>query len=143
MNSKLNVKQWLIATAATFVVFSILAFFVQRAVWVHWTPDQGLPQPENLTMLRLWMYLSRALFCAIFVYIFSLGYQGKPGIGEGFRFGLWVGLLTNLPGVFSSMVITTSSLDFLLARAAVGLVQAILGGLIVGLIYKGQKVATT
>jgi uncharacterized membrane protein YraQ (UPF0718 family) len=142
MNSKFNVKQWLIATGATFVVFSILAFFVQRAVWVHWIPDQSLPQPENIGTLRVWMYLSRALFCAIFVYVFSLGYQGKPGIGEGLRFGLWIGLLTNLPGVFSSMVVTTSSLDFLIARAAVGFVQALLGGLIVGLIYKGQQATT-
>ena len=79
MNSKLNLKQWLIATGAVFIVLSILAFLVNRAVLVHWFPEQTLQRPENLMMLRVWMYLSRLLFSAIFVYLFSLGYEGKPG----------------------------------------------------------------
>ncbi len=142
MNSKLNLKQWLIATGAVFIVLSILAFLVNRAVLVNWYPEQTLQKPENLMMLRVWMYLSRLLFSAIFVYLFSLGYEGKPGIGQGLRYGLWVGLLMSLPGVFSSMVVTTSPVDFLVVGGAVRVIEILIAGVVVGLIYKGQKVAT-
>ncbi|MEK6572379.1 MAG: hypothetical protein AABZ61_13470, partial [Bacteroidota bacterium] len=85
---------------------------------------------------------SRLLFSAIFVYLFSLGYEGKPGIGQGLRYGLWVGLLMSLPGVFSSMVVTTSPVDFLVVGGAVRVIEILIAGVVVGLIYKGQKVAT-
>ena len=142
MNSKLNLKQWLIATGAVFIVLSILAYFVNRPVLSNWYPEQTIQKPENLMMVRVWMYLSRLLFSAIFVYLFSLGYEGKPGIGQGLRYGLWIGLLVYLPGVFSSMVVTTSPVDFLVVRGAVGVIEILIAGLVVGLIYKGQKAAT-
>ena len=78
----------------------------------------------------------------IFVFVFTRGYEGKPGVGEGLRYGLWIGLLIFLPEFFMNLVTTSRPADFLAIRGLGSLVEALVCGVIVGLIYKGQKAAT-
>jgi len=144
MNSKLNVKQWLVASVAVFVVLSILEFLVGRLVIGPWAA-QLFPsdlQTEDAVMMRVWAYLGRAVFSLMFVFVFTRGYEGKPGVGEGLRYGLWIGLLIYLPQFFMNMVIMHRPADFLAVRGLASLVEVVVSGVIVAMIYKGQQKAT-
>lgn len=143
MNSKLNVKQWLIASIAVFVVLSILEFLVGRFLLGPWVAQlmPAAPQPENMMMARLWIYLGRLISSAMFAFVFTRGYEGKPGIGEGLRYGLWIALMVQLPVFFTSLVTTSFGVDFLITRLVASVVQMLVCGVVVGLIYKGQKPA--
>jgi hypothetical protein len=145
MHSKLNVTQWVVASVAVFVVLSILEFLVGRFMLGPWAvrlfPTE--PQPEDMMTMRVWVYLGRAIFSLIFVFVFTRGYEGKPGVGEGLRYGLWIGLLIYLPQFFMNIVLTHRPADFLAVRGLASLVEAVVSGLIVGMIYKGPQKAAT
>jgi hypothetical protein len=143
MNSKLNVTQWAIASIAVFVVLSVLEFLVGQLVLRPWAPQlyPAGPQPEDIMMMRVWTYLGRAIFSVIFVFVFTRGYEGKPGVGEGLRYGMWIGLLIYVPQFFMNIVMTHRPADFLAARGLASIVEVIISGVIVAMIYKGPQKA--
>jgi hypothetical protein len=143
MNSKLNVTQWLVASAAVFVVLSIFEFLAGRLIIGPWAAQlfPVEPQPEDAMAMRLWVYLGRAVFSLMFVFVFTRGYEGKPGIGEGLRYGLWIGLLIYLPQFFINMVTMHRPADFLAVRGLASIIEVLVGGMIVAMIYKGPQKA--
>jgi hypothetical protein len=144
MNSKLNVKQWIIATIAVFVFSSIWAFLTTRLVTAPSYPSLFLAPPEvaDLMMQRVLIYLARAITASLFVYVYTRGYEGKPGVGEGVRFGILIGLLIQLPLLFGSLGTSGLPAGYLVLRFAFLLADAIFSGLIVGIIYKGRPKTT-
>ncbi len=139
MSSKLNVKQWLTAAIAVFVAVSVVRFLLNLVVTALLPAAAGpATTPENIWMLRLWNYLGRACFALVFAYVFTRGYEGKPWAGEGFRYGLWIGLLIWLPWLFGTMVSTTPAVDFLLSHAVTGVIETIVSGMVVALVYKSK-----
>jgi hypothetical protein len=138
MHSRLNVKLWLYGSVAVFVVLSILSFLGARLIMDPLYPDLASPgtPPGDAMLLRLWNYLGRAIFSLMFAYIYTRGYEGKAALGEGLRYGLWIGILMMVPGVFTGLVSTTFSLGFLFMRSLVGLVQLLLCGILVASVYR-------
>lgn len=140
MNPKLNVRQWIIASVAVFVFASVWAFLITRLILTPLYPSLFPAPPEATEVMtqRLLVYLGRAITALLFVYIFTKGYEGKPGVGEGARFGLLIGLFIQLPYFFWSAGTSTLPTDYLVLRGVFALADAILSGTIVGMIYKGQ-----
>jgi hypothetical protein len=145
MSSKLNVKQWIIAAIAAFIFVSIWQFLMGRFFFPALFPATSTPapQPENAMLARLLFYLGRAIFALLFVFIYTRGYEGKPGVGEGLRYGVWMGLLIYVPGMFINFVVSTTPTDLIITRVVTGLIETILSGIITGAIYKGQPKPTT
>ena len=142
MRSKLDVLKWIYASIAVFVAYSILEFVLN-----HWVLAPGYPDAypasadvQDVSMLRVYTYLGRAIFSLLFVYLFVRGYEGKPGIGEGARFGFWLGLLLHVPFIFYSLVVTKFGVGLLLARGAGNLFETVLCGILANMIYE-KKVA--
>ena len=139
MNPKLNVKQWIIAAIAAFVAASVVRFLLNLVVIALFPVAAGPPSaPENIWMLRLWNYVGRACFALVFAYIFTRGYERKAWAGEGFRYGLWIGLLIWVPWFFGSVVSTTWPVESLISHLVVGVIETIVGGMVVALVYRGQ-----
>lgn len=145
MNSKLNVRQWIIAAIAVFVFSSIWNALVARLIMAPSYPSlyPVNPTSEDLMMQRVLIYLGRALAALIFAFVFTRGYEGKPGIGEGLRYGLLIGLLMQLPAILFNLGLSGLPSSYLLLRAVFGLVDAIVAGIIVAMIYKGQPKAAS
>jgi hypothetical protein len=145
MSAKLNVKQWLIAVAAVFVGMAILEFLVHGVILSAWYaehPEYWRSQQDMQSRMG-WMYLGYALFSLLFTLIYTKGYEGKPGLGEGLRYGLWIGMLLQLPRMFIMHAVYPYPGKLLVAWLITGVIEAIIFGLLVGMIYKGaQKPAT-
>ncbi len=132
MGSKLDVKKWLLASLAVLVGISILEFIMQRALMIQTFPEL-FPQPavaRDVTLLRFYTYLGRALFSLAFVYIFIKGLEGKSGLLEGVRFGLWIGVLTAIPGFLGTLVTTDFSFGALFARMVSVFIELVLCGML-------------
>lgn len=140
MNTKLNVKQWAIASFAVFVVLSILGFLLGK---IEGSMFQDLPirtEPtDDITMLRIWNYVGRAIYSLLFVFVYTKGLEGKSAITEGVRYGLWIGLLLNLSGFFGGLVTTNWPVGFLVLDKSLGFITTIIAGITAGMLYKPQQ----
>jgi hypothetical protein len=143
MRQRLNTKLFLYAAVAVFVVHSIWLFLMSRVVlWPLFDPTaSSAPVPENIWNLRMWTYLGRAIFCLAFVLIFTRGYEGKPGIGEGTRYGLMVGILIFLPAFFTSFAgATPPPMGYIVTRWIFDMIGAILLGILANIIYRPKEI---
>ncbi len=141
MNSRLNVKQWAIASVATFVAMSVIEFLVHGVMLSGWYREYTVywrSQEEVMNQLH-WLYLGYALFAAMFSYIYTRGYEGKPGIGEGLRYGVLVGSFIGIPKMFIEHAVFYYPGKMLVAWCIETIVICTILGVIVAMIYKGEK----
>ncbi len=143
MGSKIDLRKWLLASAAVFIVFSIFQWLVQRAFLMPTFPElfPAAPAVQDLSLVQLYTYLGRAIFALMFVYIFARGFEGKPGVGEGTRFGFWVALLIQAPAVLAGLVVLNQPAGGLVGSGVSGMVQYILCGILANLMYRKSRTA--
>lgn len=143
MRPPLNTKLFLYAAVAVFVVHSIWLVLMSRLVlWPLFDPGaSSAPVPENIWTMRLWTYLARAIFCLVFVLIFTRGYEGKPGVGEGARYGLLVGIMMFLPNFFMNFTLPVPSpTGYSVTRCIFEMAGAILIGVLANMIYRPREI---
>jgi len=141
MGSKLNVKYWLYSSVVVFAVLSVLAFLFRRIIVIP--PYTGIApaggEQESIWVLRLWTFLARAIFSLVFVFIFTRGHEGKAGVGEGVRYGLWIGLLIFVPPFFLNLGSTEISVWTNLVQCLIGVIQAIVCGVAANMVYTTEQ----
>lgn len=130
----MNTTRFIIASIAVFVFVFVFEFVVHgvllrdayEATAQLWRPREEYKMP--------FMLLSQVSFAAIIAFIFTLNYEDK-GLAEGFRFGLYIGLL------LASLEIATYSylpvpLSLALAWVGAALVKALGSGLVLAATYR-------
>lgn len=138
----MNNKRWLQASAAVFVAMCFLEFIIHGLLLQNvyqQTPALWRSAPEMQGMMGL-MWLGYAIFALFFTLIYTKGYEPqKPGVEQGLRFGLYVGLaiapMQNL--VFYVVLPISAALAFYWFLAA--MLECVLLGGLAGLIYKRNK----
>jgi len=145
MAQPLDVKKWITAAIAMFVILSVLEYLAN--LWIlmpsypQMFPSEGVS--DNPMLQRLWIYLGRAIFSIMFVYIYIKGHEGKGAVGEGLRYGFWIVLFIPLPRFFGSLVTMTAGAGVPATGFFVSLVELLICGVVVALIYapRPQKAA--
>lgn len=134
----MNTKRWLLASVAVFVVIGILE------VVIHGVLLQGVYQQTasvwrtQADMQRLtWIFwVGYLVFAPIFTFIYVKGHEkGKPGLGQGFRFGLYVGAMLSVLHSFSQYVVLPIPLALSFYWFVATLVEFIAAGIAAGLVY--------
>ena len=130
----MNKQRYLISVLVVFVFVALYDFlvhgFVLKGIYDQ-TKELWRPEKEYKMLV---MSLSELCFSAVIAYIFTLHYEGK-GVGEGVRFGLYIGLLLGAIeiGKYSYMPIPmVLMLSWVLAALLTGLGS----GVILSLVYK-------
>jgi len=143
MGSKLDLRKWLLASAAVFVLFSILQYLVQQIFLMPTFPEMfpAAPATKEPGLVQLYVYLGRAIFSLMFVYVFTRGFEGKAGVNEGIRYGFWIALMIQAPAVFAGLVVLNQPPGGLVGSGVAGMVQYILCGILANMIYKKPKAA--
>jgi hypothetical protein len=136
----MNKKFWtgfVAVFVAIAVVDTIVNMFLLSSAYEA-TANLWRPMAE----MKIWLFYVVYLFIAFFVtLIFSKGYEGK-GVVEGIRFGFYVGMLMAVPmayGTYGSMPIPYS---LALQWFIYGLIQYIIVGIVLALIYGKQAMVT-
>jgi len=93
----MNMKKFLLATLAVFVVYSGLAFLIHEVILgPDYEPLVGsvTRSVEEFTRRVPLLYLGNLIFALVFCLIYVKGYEPAKGwVGQGLRYGLLVGTL--------------------------------------------------
>ena len=134
----MNKKRFIIASIVIFVAILLLDMLEHGVVLMRAYEETTSLWRENMNTLMWIMWLGNIVFSFLFVFIFIKGYENK-GISEGIRFGIIIGLLINVAGIFSQYVIYP--LPFLMALQwfVYGMIRFVIYGVLTALIYKPAK----
>lgn len=117
----------------------IVDYIVQHKVLMNlYAATAHLWRPEAEIMQRLpYIYLVYAVTALVFTYIYAKGYEGKPSrIGEGVRFGLIIGFFLSFSMAMMCYVTMPIPKELAFGWFASGMVEYLIAGIAVGLIYK-------
>src|SRR5438132_11816718 len=104
----MNTKRWLLASVAVFVVIGVLEFLVHGVLLSGlYKQTASVWRPEAEMRQMMWIFWAGYLvFAPFFALIYVKGYEkGKPGLGQGFRYGLYVGAMLSVMSSFVWYVI--------------------------------------
>ena len=135
----MNVKRCAMASLAAFAVIFVLDMIVHGHLLMGlYAATKSVWRPMEASHQKMWMMMLGQLFFAkIFVWIYTKGYEdGKPGLGQGLRYGFLVGLLVSISCVSVWYVVLPVPFKLALGWVFSGMADCIAAGAVVGLIYR-------
>ncbi len=138
----MDLKKWLTATVGAFVVIFASGFFIHH-VWLgefyHAHAQWWRPESEMQGMMHL-MLLGQLFLAGLLALVYTKGYEKKKnGIEQGVRFGLLMGALLLAPNTLVYYCIYPYPASLLLSWLIGGMVEMILVGAVIGVLYKPEK----
>jgi len=135
----MDLKRWLLATAGAFAVI-LLGDTVIHHMWLgdfYRANAQWWRPAAEMEAMRGLMFVSQALLAALLTFIYMKGYEpGKGSVGQGFRFGVLMGLLLAVPSNLMGLVVYPYPASLVLTWLVGTLMEVTLAGMMIGYIYK-------
>ncbi|HTY57700.1 MAG TPA: hypothetical protein VMF59_02745 [Bacteroidota bacterium] len=139
MRARLDVKLWLYASVATFLLLSLASFAARLIIPAAPPSGAGMPPPGTDMMARVLIYLGRLVFSLVFVYVYVKGYEQKPWLGEGFRFGLCIAVLVAVPNLVYTIVAPAAPAAETIGPLTRNVIQLLLAGPLTAAIYRPRS----
>ena len=138
----MNWKRFFVASLVTYVVVQAIDFIVNGVFMKSAIESlKGLWRPNMAG--RMWLiYVFGVLVTLLFTYIFVKGREGK-GIAEGIRYGVIMWLFVTVPMNVSMWVLLPISYTIILRWMIYGLLEMLVAGILVAVIYKPLAVSKT
>ena len=135
----MNLKRVALAVGAVFLAMFVLEFVIHEVLLGElYKQTASVWRPaEQMGRYMGHMILSYFIYSVFFVIIYGKGYEaGKPGVGQGLRFGMLMGLLQAPAGalIWYSVLPIPASLAF--SWLAGGLALNAVLGLVAGVLWK-------
>ncbi|MBI5631766.1 MAG: hypothetical protein HY921_12885 [Elusimicrobia bacterium] len=140
MSCSLDCKKFGMAAVSALVLRNFLEFIVhgvllkgayqQARYMTLWNP------PEAMASRKPAVFLASVLFALFFTKIYTNGHEHeKPAVGQGLRYGLWMGLMTASFPLVEYMVYPVSC-GLATAWVVGGFVECLIMGVAVATIYQ-------
>jgi len=133
-------KEFWISFVVVFVVYAILAFVVHGLILSSWYMQQTdiwFTAEEARGMY--WHFIAELVFAFLFTMIYSKGYEAnKGGAGQGFRYGLLMGLIIYLPMQLTYLAVMKVPGKFLAIQGILELAIVVICGAVLGALYKPE-----
>src|SRR4030042_1308225 len=131
----MNIKRFIIASVVVYVVFIVLDFIIHGIILSDtYKALSGIGRPDMMSFMWIF-YAAGLLFAFLFVYIFIKGYEGK-GILEGARYGIIIGLLIYVVGMFGQYAMYPLPLTLVIQWFVYGMIECVIGGIVAASLYK-------
>ena len=138
----MNLKKWAAATLGGFVVLSASGFVIHH-VWLgefYRANAAWWRQAAQMESMMPLMFASHLVLAALLTVVYAKGYEpGKGGAGQGFRFGIVVGLLLTLPNCLMNYVIYPYPMSLIVNWLIGGLAEIALAGTVIGALYAPER----
>ncbi len=134
----MNAKRWLLASVAVVVVIGVLEFLIHGVLLSDmYKQTASVWRSEAEMQKMMWIFwVGMLVFAPFFALIYVKGYEkGKPGLGQGFRYGLYVGVMLSVMHSFGWYVILPIPLALAFYWLLGILVEFIAAGVAAGLVY--------
>ncbi len=138
---KFNVKQFLLAIVAVFVVLQATDYLIHGVMLKSsYEASKELWRPDMESMMWI-MQITGLVFSFFFVniYIFFAKGHFREGIFSGFCYGFLIGILIYGGSVFNQYIVYNIDLAMVWQWVIFGIIQTILMGIVVSMIYKVEK----
>ena len=135
----MNVKRWLLASLAVFVVMAVLEFLIHGVLLAGlYKQTASLWRPESEMQRLMWVFwVGYLVFAPFFAFIYAKGYErDKPGLGQGLRFGFYLGAMLAVAHSFGWYAILPIPLSLAYWWLGAILVEFIAAGAAAGLVYR-------
>lgn len=135
----MNTKRWLLASVAVVVVIGLLEFLIHGVVLADmYRQTASVWRSEAEMQQMMWVFwLGILVFAPFFVLIYTKGYEKtKPGLGQGFRYGLYVGAMLSVMNSFGWYAMLPIPSALAISWFVAILVEFILAGVAAGLVYR-------
>lgn len=135
----MNTKRWLLASVAVFVTMAVLEFFIHGVLLSDlYKQTAAVWRPEAEMQKMMWVFwVGMLVFAPFFALIYVKGYEkGKAGLGQGFRYGLYVGAMLSVMNSFGWYVLLPIPLALATYWFVSILAEFIVAGAVAGLIYR-------
>jgi uncharacterized PurR-regulated membrane protein YhhQ (DUF165 family) len=138
----MNWKRFFMASLVTYVVVQAMDIVVNEVFMKSAIESlKGLWRPNMAS--RMWViYVFGMLVALLFTYIFVKGREGK-GIAEGIRYGAIIWLFVSVPMNVSMWVLLPISYTIILRWMVYGLLEMLVAGILVAVIYKPLALSKT
>lgn len=133
----MNTKRFWLAFVAVYVVYHFFGWVV-HGVWLAPAYDQveGVFRSEEEMNALTWVFFVTSLVMVwAFCFIFTRGYENR-GIGEGVRYGLYMGLFMMILQAFDSYAIYPLPYGLVLNWFLSGIVMFIVMGIVLAAVYR-------
>ncbi len=133
-------KKFLMTFLAVYIAMNILNFVIHVGLLgAIYQTDAVAKIMRPAADAMVWVHFVTALvFSYFFTLIFSKGYLGK-GIGEGLRYGFYVGMMVAIPMAYDSYAVYPIPYALAIQWFCYGLIQYIILGVIAALVYGKQQ----
>ncbi len=134
----MNTKRWLLASVAVLVVVAVLEFLIHGVLLSDlYRQTASVWRSEAEMQKMMWIFwVGMLVFAPFFALIYVKGYEkGKPGLGQGFRYGLYVAVMLSVMQSFGWYVILPIPLALAFYWFLGILVEFIAAGVAAGLVY--------
>jgi len=136
----MNTGRYVLGSLVCFIFFLAFEWVVHSLILGGWYQQRmDLLRPEDqMAAFTFWMVLGFLILAFGFCYVFLKGYERK-GIGEGFRYGLYVWFAFALSHVLINYAVFPWPGAWVLAWIIGALVMMVIGGIIFAAIYKPKS----
>lgn len=135
----MNTKRLALASLAVFVVFSVVDGVVNNLLLADlYKQTASIWRPESEIQGNMWlMWLGTLILAPLFALIYTKGYEAnKPGLGQGVRYGLIVGLLLSAPQCLVWHAVLPIPAVLSVWWFAAGMAESVAAGAATGMIYR-------
>lgn len=140
----MNVKRFWLAVLAVLVLLFVTDWIVHGGILMSTYQSEGVKEAfrsQEDMMSKMWvMYVLYVVWSFFFVFIFVKGYENK-GIIEGVKFGIYIGLFYSLVSAYGNYAVYPIPYSLALQWFIFGLIQCVIFGLAVAIIYKPKLAA--
>ncbi len=135
-------KKFIIAFVVVFVLLEIMGYLINNVFLMStYEANKAAFRPMQDIMSKMWiMYITDIIWAFFFVFFFVKGYENK-GLGEGIRFGVYMGLFFCLVNAYSAYVVYPVQYSLTFLSFVYGLIEMIILGIAISLIYKPSPAA--
>ena len=125
----------LVAVVALYAMEFVFHGVLLQGVYHHY---QGLWNPGPVMASRRWaMFLAYIVFGVFFTKIYTYGYEeSRPSLGQGIRYGLWVGLMVYALGCCLEYMVYPISFKLAGVWFVGGVAETVVLGALVASLYK-------
>lgn len=135
----MHTKKFWITFVVVFVVMEVLSYLVHGVMLAGTYASEPLKSvfrsQEEMESMMWIMWLMDLIWTYFFVFFFAKGYENK-GIGEGIRYGLYIGLFYSLVVAYSSYAVYPLTYSIALQWFIYGLIINVILGVVASFTFK-------
>jgi hypothetical protein len=137
----MNTKRWLLASVAVLVVIAVLEFVIHGVLLSDlYKQTASIWRPQKDMQQTMWIFwIGYLVFAPLFALIYVKGYEkGKPGLGQGLRFGFYVGAMLSVMNSFGWYVLLPIPVALAFYWFVATLAVYVAAGAAVGWVYRSE-----